>query len=59
MYFRDKVQILAVESGTSSLVIIPGDKERIIHTEIEELFTAGEGAGYAGGIVYADIDGER
>ena len=46
MCFTDKVQILAIESGTSSLVRIQGDKERIIHTEIEELFPSCEASSY-------------
>ncbi len=58
-YFTDEAQILAVESRTSSPLRIPRDKESLMHTEIEGLFPSGEGAGYAGGIVSAAIDGER
>ena len=58
-YFTDEAQILAVESRTSSPLRIPRDKETFMHTEVEGLFPSGEGAGYAGGIVSAAIDGER
>ena len=58
-YFTDQAQILAIESRTSSPLRIPRDKETLMHTEIEGLFPSGEGAGYAGGIVSAAIDGER
>jgi uncharacterized FAD-dependent dehydrogenase len=58
-YFTEEAQILAAESRTSSPVRIPRDKETLMHVEVEGLFPAGEGAGYAGGIVSAAIDGER
>ncbi|WP_454245990.1 NAD(P)/FAD-dependent oxidoreductase [Psychroflexus sp. MBR-150] len=51
--------ILAPESRTSSPVRIPRDKETLQHIEFKSLFPCGEGAGYAGGIVSAAIDGER
>lgn len=51
--------ILAPESRTSSPVRIPRDEESLEHTELKGLFPCGEGAGYAGGIVSAAIDGER
>ncbi len=50
--------IIGVESRTSSPVRIPRNPESGMHPEIEGLFPAGEGAGYAGGIVSAAIDGE-
>lgn len=50
---------LGVETRTSSPLRIPRDKERFMHTEIEGLFPCGEGAGYAGGIVSAAMDGEN
>jgi uncharacterized FAD-dependent dehydrogenase len=40
-------------------VRIPRDSESLMHTQIAGLFPAGEGAGYAGGIVSAALDGER
>lgn len=51
--------ILGVESRTSSPVRIPRDPETLMHPQIAGLFPSGEGAGYAGGIVSAAIDGER
>jgi uncharacterized FAD-dependent dehydrogenase len=55
---RDAV-IVGVESRTSSPVRIPRDPETGSHTRISNLFTAGEGAGYAGGIVSSAVDGEN
>ena len=51
--------LIAPETRTSSPVRIPRDKELLNHPEIKNLFPCGEGAGYAGGIVSAAIDGER
>lgn len=51
--------IVGVESRTSSPVRIPRDRDTLMHTQIEGLFPAGEGAGYAGGIISAGLDGER
>lgn len=51
--------LIAPETRTSSPVRIPRDKESLNHPEITNLFPCGEGAGYAGGIVSAAIDGER
>jgi uncharacterized FAD-dependent dehydrogenase len=48
-----------VESRTSSPVRIPRDPESLEHTQIKGLYPAGEGAGYAGGIISAAIDGMR
>lgn len=58
-YFTDHAQILAAETRTSSPVKIPRDSETLMHIETQGLFPCGEGAGYAGGIVSAAIDGER
>lgn len=55
---RDAI-IVGVESRTSSPVRIPRDTEKGNHPCIENLFTAGEGAGYAGGIVSSAVDGEN
>ncbi|MES2796172.1 MAG: FAD-dependent oxidoreductase, partial [Bacteroidota bacterium] len=52
-------QIVGIESRTSSPVRIPRDKETLEHIHIKRLFPCGEGAGYAGGIVSAAMDGER
>jgi uncharacterized FAD-dependent dehydrogenase len=51
--------IVGVESRTSSPVRIPRDTETGSHARVRNLFTAGEGAGYAGGIVSSAIDGEN
>jgi len=58
-YLTNDAILLAVESRTSSPVRIVRDKETMQHVEIEGLFPCGEGAGYAGGIVSAAMDGER
>lgn len=55
---RDAV-IVGVESRTSSPVRIPRDPDNGNHVKIKNLFTAGEGAGYAGGIVSSAVDGEN
>jgi hypothetical protein len=51
--------LIGLESRTSSPVRIPRDKESFEHPEIKGLYPCGEGAGYAGGIVSAAMDGER
>lgn len=51
--------LVAVESRTSSPVKIPRDYQKLNHPQIQNLFPCGEGAGYAGGIVSAAMDGER
>jgi uncharacterized FAD-dependent dehydrogenase len=58
-YFTNEAQIVGVESRTSSPVKIPRDKQTLQHPQIKNLFPCGEGAGYAGGIVSAAMDGER
>ncbi len=58
-YFTNEAQIVGVESRTSSPVRIPRNKETLEHVRIQGLFPCGEGAGYAGGIVSAAMDGER
>jgi len=58
-YYTEQAQILAAETRTSSPVRIPRDNETLMHIEIKGLFPSGEGAGYAGGIVSAAIDGEK
>ncbi|MBU1170409.1 MAG: FAD-dependent monooxygenase [Proteobacteria bacterium] len=52
-------KIMAVESRTSSPVRIIRDPETLMHPQVQGLFPCGEGAGYAGGIVSAAMDGER
>lgn len=58
-YLTNEAQIIGVESRTSSPVRIPRDRETCEHVEVRRLFPCGEGAGYAGGIVSAAMDGER
>lgn len=58
-YFTNEAVLVATESRTSSPVRIPRDTETTQHPQIRMLFPCGEGAGYAGGIVSAAMDGER
>lgn len=58
-YFTNEANILGVESRTSSPISIPRFKDTLQHIQIKNLYPCGEGAGYAGGIVSAAIDGER
>ncbi len=58
-YLTNEAQLVGVESRTSSPVKIPRDKETLEHIQMKRLFPCGEGAGYAGGIVSAAMDGER
>ncbi|GAB3885189.1 NAD(P)/FAD-dependent oxidoreductase [Spirosoma agri] len=58
-YLSNDGQIIGVESRTSSPVRIPRDRDTCEHVELRRLFPCGEGAGYAGGIVSAAMDGER
>jgi uncharacterized FAD-dependent dehydrogenase len=57
-YFTNEAVLVATESRTSSPVRIPRN-DAFQHPQIQNLFPAGEGAGYAGGIVSAAMDGER
>ena len=58
-YYTHDAVLVATESRTSSPVRIPRDKDTLQHTQIKGLYPCAEGAGYAGGIVSAAIDGER
>ncbi len=58
-YFTNEAVVVATESRTSSPVRIPRDNETLQHPQIKGLYPCGEGAGYAGGIVSAAMDGER
>ncbi len=58
-YYTNDAVVVAVESRTSSPVRIPRDAENLQHPQIKNLYPCGEGAGYAGGIVSAAMDGER
>ena len=58
-YFTNEAVIVAAESRTSSPVRVPRHPETLQHVQIRNLYPCGEGAGYAGGIVSAAMDGER
>jgi uncharacterized FAD-dependent dehydrogenase len=58
-YYTNEAVIVAVESRTSSPVRIPRNSENLQHPQLGNLYPCGEGAGYAGGIVSAAMDGER
>jgi uncharacterized FAD-dependent dehydrogenase len=58
-YLTNEAVLLATESRTSSPVRIPRDDNFLHHPQIKNLYPCGEGAGYAGGIVSAAMDGER
>ncbi|MBI1182775.1 FAD-binding protein [bacterium] len=58
-YYTNEANLVGVESRSSSPVRIPRDAESLEHVALEGLFPCGEGAGYAGGIVSAAVDGER
>lgn len=58
-YLTNEAQVVGVESRTSSPVRIPRDKVLLEHPQAKRLFPCAEGAGYAGGIVSAAMDGER
>ena len=58
-FLTNEATLIAVETRTSSPVRIIRDRETLQHVRIEGLFPCGEGAGYAGGIVSAGVDGER
>lgn len=58
-YFTNEALVHAVESRTSTPVRIPRDPESLQHPGLSGLFPCGEGAGYAGGIVSAAMDGQR
>jgi len=58
-YLTNEAVLVATESRTSSPVRIPRDPETLQHIRVKGLFPCAEGAGYAGGIVSAAMDGER
>ncbi|MDD4819969.1 MAG: FAD-dependent oxidoreductase [Flavobacteriales bacterium] len=58
-YYTENANIIGVETRTSSPLRIPRDPLTLSHPKISGLFPSGEGAGYAGGIVSAAIDGEN
>jgi uncharacterized FAD-dependent dehydrogenase len=58
-FLTNEAELIAVETRTSSPVRIVRDRETLQHIRVQGLFPCGEGAGYAGGIVSAGVDGER
>lgn len=58
-FLTNEALMIGVETRTSAPVRIPRDRESLEHVTIKGLYPCGEGAGYAGGIVSAAIDGER
>lgn len=58
-YYTNEAVVVATESRTSSPVRIPRDLHTLAHPQLQNLYPCGEGAGYAGGIVSAAMDGER
>jgi len=58
-YLTNEAVVVATESRTSSPVRIPRNAETLEHPQLKKLYPCGEGAGYAGGIVSAAMDGEK
>lgn len=58
-YFTQEANVIGTESRTSSPLRIPRNKETYMHEQVEGLFPCGEGAGYAGGIISAAMDGQN
>ena len=58
-YYTNDAVVVATESRTSSPVRIPRDAEKLTHPQLHNFYPCGEGAGYAGGIVSAAMDGEK
>jgi uncharacterized protein len=58
-YLTNEAVVVGTESRTSSPIRIPRDAESLQHPQVKNLYPCGEGAGYAGGIVSAAMDGER
>ena len=58
-YYTNDAVVVATESRTSSPVRIPRNAQTLQHVQIKNLYPCGEGAGYAGGIVSAAMDGEK
>ena len=58
-YYTNDAVVVATESRTSSPVRIPRNPESLTHPHLHNFYPCGEGAGYAGGIVSAAMDGER
>jgi uncharacterized FAD-dependent dehydrogenase len=58
-YYSEEANVIGTESRTSSPIRIPRDRDTYMHSEVRGFFPAGEGAGYAGGIISAAMDGQN
>lgn len=58
-YFTEEANVIGTESRTSSPVRIPREADTYMHKDAKGLFPCGEGAGYAGGIISAAMDGQN
>jgi uncharacterized FAD-dependent dehydrogenase len=58
-YYTEEANVVATESRTSSPIRIPRDRKTFMHEDVSGLFPCGEGAGYAGGIISAAMDGQN
>lgn len=58
-YFTAEANVIGTESRTSAPVRVPRNRETYMHESVEGLFPSGEGAGYAGGIISAAMDGQN
>lgn len=58
-YYTENANVIATESRTSAPIRIPRDRTTYMHPHVQGLFPCGEGAGYAGGIVSAAMDGQN
>jgi hypothetical protein len=58
-FLTNEAVLIGCETRTSAPVRVPRDNETLAHIQIAGLYPCGEGAGYAGGIVSAAIDGDR
>lgn len=58
-YFTDAANVVGLESRTSSPIRIPRDNKSCAHPDVSNLYPCGEGAGFAGGILSAAMDGQR
>lgn len=58
-YYTEEANVIGTESRTSSPIRIPRNRQTYMHEDVEALFPCGEGAGYAGGILSAAMDGQN
>ena len=58
-YLTNEAVVVATESRTSSPVRIPRNNDTLQHPQVHNLYPCSEGAGYAGGIISAAMDGEK